>query len=576
MLYFVIVFCNLFLCVIFQVYIDVNKAHISYQTIGSYQVLISYQPITTSSSILIAHLQSVGFKAFIMSTYSCLPDSSVRSNSHVDLEKVIIGVTGMTCHSCVSTIEHCVSDLSGVHDVEVSLEKREAVALIDTTRTSASIVAKRINNFGFESKVIWPPLKMESLHVDRITCQSHVHVIETNLMAVGGISSVGVNLDESLVEVTFDQTSVTLDQICGQICSLGFISAVSDGQCVNLTGDETSCEECVIEIHGMTCMSCVNNVQSNIGKHSGVKSVNVSLLSGTGHVLFEPNVVKDFEIADLITAMGFASKVCQNRGSTFKDCKFASDVLSSPANIGSSKSCVISVSGMTCESCVKNIELNIENQPGIISVKVSLSDSNAVVTYYPKSISPEIIARLISSMGFASSISNLSPNGHEAISPNTGKSTRTILSIKGMTCETCVRKSYGAISGLPGVLKTSISLTDHAAVVHHDSSISASKIATAVSAVGFLVSVMEGKLDTVQLSIKGMTCNSCVKSIEWKLRQLPAVVNVGVSLVDGIAAIKYDASQNTAHDLTDVVKEMGFACSVNGLTVFFLYVICHC
>ena len=40
------------------------------------------------------------------------------------------------------------------------------------------------------------------------------------------------------------------------------------------------------------------------------------------------------------------------------------------------ESCVVSIKGMTCNSCVKNIEGTIGEKPGVIAIKVSVCHSN--------------------------------------------------------------------------------------------------------------------------------------------------------------------------------------------------------
>jgi Cu+-exporting ATPase len=55
---------------------------------------------------------------------------------------------------------------------------------------------------------------------------------------------------------------------------------------------------------------------------------------------------------------------------------------------------VISIVGMTCNSCVRNIENNIKDKPGIKSIKVSLENENGIVKYNKLITTPEKIAGL--------------------------------------------------------------------------------------------------------------------------------------------------------------------------------------
>ena len=46
---------------------------------------------------------------------------------------------------------------------------------------------------------------------------------------------------------------------------------------IEMTAGES--EKCVIQIVGMTCASCVNNIEKNVAREAGVYSVLVSLMS---------------------------------------------------------------------------------------------------------------------------------------------------------------------------------------------------------------------------------------------------------------------------------------------------------
>lgn len=58
--------------------------------------------------------------------------------------------------------------------------------------------------------------------------------------------------------------------------------------------------------------------------------------------------------------------------------------------------------------------------------------------------------------------------------------------------------------------------------------------------------------------IEGMTCKSCVKSIEAQVSDLPAVVKVTVSLTSKQASIFYDAAQVQAADIQVIIEGLGF------------------
>ena len=61
-----------------------------------------------------------------------------------------------------------------------------------------------------------------------------------------------------------------------------------------------------------------------------------------------------------------------------------------------------------------------------------------------------------------------------------------------------------------------------------------------------------------KLKIKGMTCASCVSSIESRLKSLPGVYSASVSLLAESAFVKYNESVITPQDISQAVDDMGF------------------
>ena len=55
----------------------------------------------------------------------------------------------------------------------------------------------------------------------------------------------------------------------------------------------------------------------------------------------------------------------------------------------SNESCL---TGMTCQSCVRNITANMLEKPGVESVDVSLEEERATVSYDPSVTDPSLIA----------------------------------------------------------------------------------------------------------------------------------------------------------------------------------------
>ncbi len=66
---------------------------------------------------------------------------------------------------------------------------------------------------------------------------------------------------------------------------------------------------------------------------------------------------------------------------------------------------------------------------------------------------------------------------------------------------------------------------------------------------------------TTTLTIKGMTCGGCVKSVTNALQREDGVDKVEVLLEAGIARVDYDPDMVTPEELVAVVDDVGFEAS---------------
>ena len=65
-------------------------------------------------------------------------------------------------------------------------------------------------------------------------------------------------------------------------------------------------------------------------------------------------------------------------------------------------------------------------------------------------------------------------------------------------------------------------------------------------------------VETLNLSVRGMTCNNCVRSVERKLASTPGVTKVSVCLDTASAAIEYDDSLVQPEVLANAVRDLGY------------------
>lgn len=102
----------------------------------------------------------------------------------------------------------------------------------------------------------------------------------------------------------------------------------------------------------------------------------------------------------------------------------------------------IFIEGMSCQSCVKNIEGTIGNRPGVINIKVNLDDKIGNVTYKISETTSKELIDAISDMGFDAFLSREDKNFNNDTSSKCNISNCRI-HIDGMTCNSCVNSITG-------------------------------------------------------------------------------------------------------------------------------------
>ncbi|KAK3099390.1 hypothetical protein FSP39_003672 [Pinctada imbricata] len=142
-----------------------------------------------------------------------------------DYEKCMLKVTGMTCASCVNTIEKNVMKVEGVQKVLVALMAQKAEVKYDPAYILPSQIANKINSLGFDATVLdnEPPGQGSiELLITGMTCSSCVSLIESTLLKKRGMLTASVALSTCKGKFTYDPEMTGPRDIIDSIKSLGF------------------------------------------------------------------------------------------------------------------------------------------------------------------------------------------------------------------------------------------------------------------------------------------------------------------------------------------------------------------
>ncbi|WP_044338264.1 heavy metal translocating P-type ATPase [Rossellomorea aquimaris] len=130
------------------------------------------------------------------------------------------------------------------------------------------------------------------------------------------------------------------------------------------------------------------------------------------------------------------------------------------------------------------------------------------------------------------------------------------VSIEGMTCASCSQAVEKATKKLPGVQQASVNLaTEKLNITYDENELSLEDIKKAVDDAGYkAVTDMEKKT----FSVTGMTCASCVQSVEKATRKLDGVKESNVNMATEKMVIEYDPSVVTVSDIKEAVSDAGY------------------
>ncbi|GBE86253.1 copper P-type ATPase CtaA [Sparassis latifolia] len=145
------------------------------------------------------------------------------------VEKCELKIEGMTCGSCVESIERMLRTQPGIHSVRVALLAEHGVVEYDPNVWHVDKIINEISDIGFDATHI-PPSRSDivTLRVYGMTCSSCTSTVESQLSAMPGITSVSVSLATETCKVEFDRALVGPREMVERIEEMGFDAMLSD------------------------------------------------------------------------------------------------------------------------------------------------------------------------------------------------------------------------------------------------------------------------------------------------------------------------------------------------------------
>ncbi|XP_008070485.1 copper-transporting ATPase 2 isoform X4 [Carlito syrichta] len=416
----------------------------------------------------IGRLQSTNPKRLSASANQNFNNSETLGHQGSQVVTLQLRVEGMHCMSCVLNIEENIGQLPGVQNIQVSLENKTAQVQYDPSCTNPVSLQRAIEalppgNFkvslpdeaegsrtGHESSSCHTPASLQRnqvpgmcsttvLTIAGMTCVSCVQSIEGLISYREGVQQITVSLAEGTGVVLHDPSVISPEELRAAVEDMGFeVSVIPENYSTNPAGNHNAGnsmvqtpggvpvsvqevapraeglpsnhnaghsskslpstgavapQKCFLQIKGMTCASCVSNIERNLQKEAGILSVLVALMAGKAEVKYSPEVIQPLRIAQLIQDLGFEAAIMEDYAGSLGDIELI-------------------ITGMTCASCVHNIESKLTRTNGITYTSVALATSKALVKFDPEIIGPRDIVKIIEEIGFHASLAQRNPNTH--------------------------------------------------------------------------------------------------------------------------------------------------------------------
>lgn len=384
-------------------------------------------------------------------------DDLENGESGQDTVAVRVPINGMTCQSCVRSIEGSVKELPGIEYVKVELSEHAGYFRYDPHLCTVEAIRSHIEDMGFEAPIdsnedetrrllsneIPTDLLIDMsgvseqrqdleilLNVVGMTCQSCVNTIEGALKETAGVIEARVDLASNSARVRCARARLSPAQVADAVYALGFDVAILsvDGEAYTDTpsksknnqegsGDavkppspvksknqvngtaspvpEVEYSRCTLEVRGMTCASCVAAIEKHCSKIYGVNSILIALLAAKAEVKYEPRKISAQDIANSITELGFPSEV-------ISDCDGSGQ-----------KEMAVTIKGMTCASCVNKIEKSVLKLTGVVACSVALTTAKGKIKYISDQIGPRTICEAINNLGFEAAVVSAHNRGND-------------------------------------------------------------------------------------------------------------------------------------------------------------------
>ncbi|KAM5443864.1 hypothetical protein MferCBS31731_001110 [Microsporum ferrugineum] len=211
----------------------------------------------------------------------------------------------------------------------------------------------------------------------------------------------------------------------------------------------------------------------------------------------------------------------------------------------------LSIGGMSCASCANAVTAEIQSSSHVVSATVSLITNSAEVLFQGPKENIDKVIRQVKDIGFEASVEKVSLQQgplKDAYVAN--------VSIKGMTCSSCVGSVTRALDACPYITNATIHLLGNSGRVEFQGKENLNDIVTRIEDLGFEATIVDcgpladdspaseegAKRRTIQVKIDGMFCPHCPQKVVDALKGISdgaVTIDSELTLQDPVLTLSY-------------------------------------
>ncbi|KAH9285548.1 Copper-transporting ATPase 2 [Echinococcus granulosus] len=536
----------------------------------------------------------------------------------------IVHIDGMTCQSCVSTIQNTLHCVNGIFVVDINLQEKQALIIHSPTQISVDEVTEVISGIGFDAHFmtnrietsskrgsIVPSVSSAESRPSEIRHQSFrfyssdVAIISQYLYTLPGVIYFSIFEKESRIDLWILSNSLIDQELLCKLNKQGFRVVLADSSVAESTSAEFDPLNSSLRLPGNKAYLIVDALPSpeieELRRRLNLASLSSLAVCRVGqaycHLVTLSKGLDTRSIADILTGNGFPSARI--------------------ASVGTGFEVYVSIYGVCCKVCEDEV-LNVLRHTLPDDAFQVLMDQDEIILASHSSIpsATDFLAGLhltqlhnaITHLGYSCHLRDLSgihcPSKPDDFSTSVTENGRTTLKspvlseevkvgemttidleppihalkcchlrVTGMTCSSCVQTVENALLKLPGVRSATVGLLSMKADIIYDPTlIQPSALTRQINELGFSAQILEVRraaeihgdegTQTLEVTILGMTCSSCVNSIETAIKKLPGVTSASVALATKRGKVVFDSRIVGARSILKTIEDMGFDASV--------------